>query len=1376
MSDNFISLHTHSQYSNIRLLDSTNKLKDMVLHVANNLKQKGMALTDHETIAGHPELLQTVEELKKDGKIPQDFKVICGNEIYLVEQKDYEVAIETNRSMKFYHFLLLSKNKQGHEQLRQLSSRAWHRAKMLRGMERTPTYYTDIEEIIGGNKGNIIASTACLGSRFSQLALRYAQMEQVLEVGYYIDGFTKQEVRISSQEANATIETLRNDIHDFLTWGMDIFGEDFYIEVQPSQMQDQIMYNKMAQRIAQAYGLPMIVTTDAHYLTIDDRPIHEAFLTSDEDGGGNREVADFYSTTYFFTSEELHKALDYMGYDEVEAMINNTLAIANKCEEYSLEHHQVIPKIPLPNEDEWFDGYDMNFILHIYNVIQGHYPNLQYMVESKEIYDRYLVAQCIKGLLDRTHIERKDYEMYFERLDLECEEIIGVSQAKQEPISSYFITMQKIIDIIWETGSIVGTGRGSAGCFLINYLLQIVQMNPMTQGVKLEHWRFLHKSKIELPDIDLDMSSHKRDIVFKALQEYFQSIGGDIVRVCTYGTETAKSAIQTAVRGLGINNDIGIYLSSLMPVERGQVWTLKEAYYGNPEKERKPVTEFVNQVDQYPRLLEVALGIEGLVSRRGVHACGSLVVNESITKYNAIMRAPNGEITTQYTLAPSEYTGLIKYDVLCTKTCGMIQIAMELLIEHGKMEWQGSLRATYDKYLHPDVIDSTSYDMWERLCNHELISAFQMDGDTGLQSVEKIKPHSIIETSNANTVMRLMCEGEEQPLDKYARYKHDINEWYKDMNDYGLTEQEIAILEPLLLHDSGVCGTQESMMSLVMDKGIANFDVPQANFIRKIVAKKQMKKIPEVLDLFYKKGEEVGARKVFLDYIWKEQISMQLGYSFCLAHSLEYTWILVQQLNLIHHYPAIYWNTAVLLIESGAITQEVDNEEDNSKEKTTNYGVVASAISNMQQSGVVVDLPNINQASVGFIPNEPNNSIMYGLKGVSTINNDTAKIIMANRPYTSLLDFHNRLVECKQEVTLSTGKKQMKSLVSSTQTINLIKAGAFDTLENKERKQILEDYLRLLNPPKAKLTSANISSIIEMGIVPSELKECVKHHNFKEYIKTLPKHKDETSKSIMWYVIDCGDQEMTEYTTNYLMNNFGELVEDRDYYYDEYGFIHVALGTSRKGSFEALHKEKMMPLTKWLTTQDCLQLYNNIIFEEIKRTQMVGNTSRWEMESMNFYNGEHELAHLDTELYSLSNFYELPEEPVVIGFTQHKGVQYPKFELNRIVGTVLDRDRNKHTVTLLTPHGIVTLKFYGGQFSFYDKNLSMIDEETGKKVTVEEGWFKRGSLLMVSGYRRGAQFRPKRYTNSIYQHALSKVVTIHDNGTVELQNDRANIE
>lgn len=251
---------------------------------------------------------------------------------------------------------------------------------------------------------------------------------------------------------------------------------------------------------------------------------------------------------------------------------------------------------------------------------------------------------------------------------------------------------------------------------------------------------------------------------------------------------------------------------------------------------------------------------------------------------------------------------------------------------------------------------------------------------------------------------------------------------------------------------------------------------------------------------------------------------------------------------------------------------------------------------------------------------------------------------------------------------------------------------------------------------------------------------------------------------------------MTDYTTNYLMEHFGELVEDRDYYYDESGFIHLALGTSRKGSFEALHKDKLQPLTQWLNTKDCIDLYNHITFEEIKRNQMRGNLAKWEMESMNYYYTQHELDGIDQDLYSVANFNELPDEPVITGFTQHNGVQYPRFELHRIAGTVLDRDRNKHTVTLLTQYGVVPVKFYGGQFSFYDKTLSMIDENTGKKVTVEDGWFKRGSLLLISGFRRGQRFSAKRYSNSIYQHAVTKITNVLDDGVLELQTERAIID
>ena len=227
IKDNLVHLHNHDQHSNLRLLDSTNKIEDMILHVANNLKQDGMALTNHETIAGHPEFLLTTERLKKEGRIPQNWKPILGNEIYLVEEEDYRQACENNKSIKYYHFLLLSKNKQGHEQLRQLSTRAWLRSKMIRGMERTPTYYSDMEEIIGANKGNIIGSTACLGSYFSRLTLQYAQMEEIITNGFYFDFFSKQEVRMSQEEAENTQNELRDKINDFLLWCLDLFGAHF---------------------------------------------------------------------------------------------------------------------------------------------------------------------------------------------------------------------------------------------------------------------------------------------------------------------------------------------------------------------------------------------------------------------------------------------------------------------------------------------------------------------------------------------------------------------------------------------------------------------------------------------------------------------------------------------------------------------------------------------------------------------------------------------------------------------------------------------------------------------------------------------------------------------------------------------------------------------------------------------------------------------------------------------------------------------------------------------------------------------------------------------------------------------------------------------
>lgn len=631
LNELFVHLHVHSEYSNIRLLDSINKIKDMILYV-DSIGQKAMSLTEHECLSGHVKFLTTVEELKKENKISQDFKVILGNEIYLVDENQMSYEMQELGRTTFYHYLLQAKDNEGHEQLRELSSEAWKRMFSYKGIERVPTFYSDIERIVGKNKGHLIVSTACLGGLFPRL---------VLGLIYEEDENIKEEYR--------------DRIDEFINWNLDMFGEDFYIELQPSLQQEQIDFNKKAVEIAKAYGLKWIISTDVHYLKEEDREIHKAYLTSQDDENNNREVDDFYSTTHFFTVDKIFENMDYLDKEDIELGILSTKEIADKVVGYDLFRESIIPLTKLPKESEWYK----------FNIDISNYQYIKELYESNEEQHRYLITQIFKGIDERA-ISKKKLEKVLQRVDIECKEIIGASKAKHQPMGAYLITMQKNVDIIWEDAeSIVGAGRGSANGYIINYLLGITQVNPLEQGVEMPHWRFMSAERPDIFDVDIDFSSHKKDIVLDKLTKYYQSIGGDVVRVATFGTETSKSAIQTASRGLKINNDVALYLSSLIPVERGKVWSIHDCYYGNEEKGRKPVTEFRNMVSEYSdkNLLKVTLGIEGLINKRSSHACGILLLNEPITKHNSIMRTPNGELISAYELHDSEKVSNLKYDL-----------------------------------------------------------------------------------------------------------------------------------------------------------------------------------------------------------------------------------------------------------------------------------------------------------------------------------------------------------------------------------------------------------------------------------------------------------------------------------------------------------------------------------------------------------------------------------------------------------------------------------------------------------------------------------------------------------------------------------------
>lgn len=162
-------------------------------------------------------------------------------------------------------------------------------------------------------------------------------------------------------------------------------------------------------------------------------------------------------------------------------------------------------------------------------------------------------------------------------------------------------------------------------------------------------------------DIDIDTGSHIRNKNFNTLKKYFESIGGTCVRVATFKTETAKSAVKTACKGKKINNDISAYLSSLIPVERGNVRCIHDVYYGNEEDDIKPIKEFVNIVDSYSdvNLLQTMLDIEGLITGVSSHASGVLCLNRDLEEFSSFMRTPSGELITSFDLHAEESLGLI---------------------------------------------------------------------------------------------------------------------------------------------------------------------------------------------------------------------------------------------------------------------------------------------------------------------------------------------------------------------------------------------------------------------------------------------------------------------------------------------------------------------------------------------------------------------------------------------------------------------------------------------------------------------------------------------------------------------------------------------
>ena len=548
--------------------------------------------------------------------------------------------------------------------------------------------------------------------------------------------------------------------------------------------------------------------------------------------------------------------------------------------------------------------------------------------------------------------------------------------------------------------------------------------------------------------------------------------------------------------------------------------------------------------------------------------------------------------------------------------------------------------------------------------------------------------------------------------------------------------------------------------------------------------------------MFYKDGLANGCRQLFLDYIWYEKFSAQFGYAFSLLHTDGYSLIACQEMNLYYHYPEVYWNCAVLLMNSNSIEKDTPEELGiNVKEKGSDSGEVAKAIGMLQNNDVVVSLPDINEAEQGFKIDEATNSIMFGLKGISGINNEMAQFIINGRPFASLEDFHNRMVLVKREVVAETGKVSKKSLVGTSATINLIKAGAFDKLENRPREEILEDYIdKLLDDKiitgygtiKQSLTTVDIRKVEELGLLGEDYNEEMRMVNFRECVMTFPKvKKEEEDKKANWVLIeDEEDYETVERISVVFNEEFAPMLQQGiDYDYNDMGSLMIEINSKKKASFNKIYENKVERLVAYLKTEECLQACNSKVREDAKLDKMQGNKNSWMMEVCGYYEkGFNEFDCVEKDKYNLTKFSELPENPEIVRWNENKNGKFPIFKINRICGTILAKNKNKNTLSLLTPEGeVITVKMQQGQFNFYDRVISYdtIDEKgKKKKVTVEKSWLTRGNLVFLNGMRTDEEtFRCKSYNNHVLgKHVMSLIKKINDDGMVYYDTERARLD
>ncbi len=697
----FVPLHNHSDYS---LLDGASQLPAMVERAV-ELGMPALALTDHGVMYG------AIELLKLCGKA--GIKPIIGNEMYVINGSINDEPVKKERR---YHLVVLAKNAVGYRNLVKLTSISHLRGMRGRGIfARACIDKTLLRQYSEG----LIVATACLGGEVAQAILRGRP----------------------------------DAARDVARWYQEVFGDDYYLEIQDhGGLEDRIVNTEIA-RIGAELGIELIATNDAHYLTSGDVEAHDALLCILTGKLISDEKRLRYTGTEFIRSEaEMGRLFaDHLEPELIERAIANTGLVAAKVEEYDILGRYQMPRFPIP---------------------EG---------QTAVTYLRQVAEQ---GLCERLQLEGPHAfpPQYGERLLFELQVM------EQMGFPTYFLVVWDYIKFARENGIPVGPGRGSAAGSLVAYALAITNIDPVTNGLLFE--RFLNPERKSMPDIDTDFCIERRgEVIDYVTQRYGED---KVAQIITFNRMTSKAVLKDVARVLDIPYGDADRLAKLIPVVRGKPAKLKEMIGAeSPSPEFREKYEKDAQVKHW---VDLAMRIEGTNKTFGVHAAGVVIAAEPLDELVPLQRNNDGQVITQYFMEDVESMGLLKMDFLGLKNLTMIEKTLALVQQSSGVR------------IDPDSLPAEDAATFALLARGDLEGIFQLESSGMRQIVRDLKPSSLEDISS---ILALYRPG---PLDaglipKFIHRKHG-----KEAIDFADPR-----LQPILQETYGIMVYQEQIMRIAQD-------------------------------------------------------------------------------------------------------------------------------------------------------------------------------------------------------------------------------------------------------------------------------------------------------------------------------------------------------------------------------------------------------------------------------------------------------------------------------------------------------------------------------------------------------------------------------